>query len=143
MMTRSFGGILPKIYSKLNGAPMIPGEYFHPDDEIELNSGKPCKLVSVSNKGDRPIQIGAHMHFFEVNRALIFDREATFGMRLNIPSGTCVRFEPGQTHEVELVTLGGIGVVYGFNRLTEGSIADAATRDGSINKVRTFCDGKQ
>ncbi|HEY9719471.1 MAG TPA: urease subunit beta [Trichormus sp.] len=121
---------------------MIPGEYFHPDDEIELNSGKPCKLLSVSNKGDRPIQIGAHMHFFEVNRSLIFDREAAFGMRLNIPSGTCVRFEPGQTHEVEVVALGGIGVVYGFNRLTEGSIADASTREGSIKKMRTFCDGK-
>jgi urease beta subunit len=64
-------------------------------------------------------------------------------MRLNIPSGTCVRFEPGQTHEVEVVALGGIGVVYGFNRLTEGSIADASTRDGSIKKMRTFCDGKQ
>jgi len=122
---------------------MIPGEVFYPDDEIELNAGKHLKLITVSNSGDRPIQVGAHMHFFEVNRALIFDREGSFGMRLNIPSGTCVRFEPGQTQQVELVTVGGTGVVYGFNRLTEGAIADASIRENAIEKMRKFCESKQ
>ncbi len=122
---------------------MIPGEIFHPDDQIELNHGRHRKLVSVSNSGDRPIQVGSHMHFFEANRALIFERDGTFGMRLNIPSGTCVRFEPGQTNQVELVEFGGTGVIYGFNRLTEGSIADASTKETSMIRVQKFCDNQQ
>ena len=86
---------------------MIPGEYFLASDPIELNAGRATRRLEVANTGDRPIQVGSHFHFFEVNRALTFDRSAAYGMRLNIASGTAVRFEPGDTREVELVAIGG------------------------------------
>lgn len=93
---------------------MIPGEYQIQDGEIELNVGRRTLRVTVANSGDRPIQVGSHFHFFETNDALSFDRAAARGMRLNIAAGTAVRFEPGQSREVELVELAGLRRVYGF-----------------------------
>jgi urease subunit beta len=93
---------------------MIPGEYQIKEGDIELNAGRPTFNLTVANTGDRPIQVGSHYHFFETNDALAFDREKTRGMRLNIPAGTAVRFEPGQSREVELVELAGNRTVYGF-----------------------------
>ena len=93
---------------------MIPGEYQIADGEIELNAGRRTLTLSVANSGDRPIQVGPHYHFFETNDALLFDRASTRGMRLNIPAGTAVRFEPGQSREVELVELAGARRVFGF-----------------------------
>ncbi len=93
---------------------MIPGEYLIQNGEIELNAGRRTLRVTVANSGDRPIQVGSHFHFFETNDALTFDRDPTRGMRLNIAAGTAVRFEPGQSREVELVELAGDRRVYGF-----------------------------
>jgi urease subunit beta len=93
---------------------MIPGELFIQDGEIELNTGRKVVALAVSNTGDRPIQVGSHYHFFETNPALSFDRKKSRGMRLDIPAGTAVRFEPGQTREVTLVALAGKRTVYGF-----------------------------
>jgi urease beta subunit len=104
---------------------MIPGEYILAADDILANAGRPTANLRVVNTGDRPIQVGSHFHFFEVNRALVFDREKAFGMRLNIPAGTAVRFEPGDDKTVTLVRLGGRAVIHGLNRLTEGATTDA------------------
>ena len=93
---------------------MIPGEMFIKDGDIELNKGRKTVTLSVANTGDRPIQVGSHYHFFETNPALKFDRKKARGMRLNIPAGTAVRFEPGQTREVTLVALAGKRTIYGF-----------------------------
>ena len=93
---------------------MIPGEYQIADGEIELNAGRRTLTLSVANSGDRPIQVGSHYHFFGTNDAMLFDRASTRGMRLNIPAGTAVRFEPGQSREVELVDLAGARRVFGF-----------------------------
>jgi urease beta subunit len=101
---------------------MIPGEYFLKSDPIEANPGRKTSRIAVTNRGDRPIQVGSHCHFFEVNRALAFDRQTAYGMRLNIPAGTAVRFEPGDTKEVELVALGGTRTVYGINGLVNGKL---------------------
>ncbi|MBD2091557.1 urease subunit beta [Microcoleus sp. FACHB-1515] len=101
---------------------MIPGEMFIEDGEIELNAGRSIVTLKVANTGDRPIQVGSHFHFFEVNRALSFDREQAKGMRLDIPAGTAVRFEPGDEREVTLVALVGSREVYGFNNLVDGAI---------------------
>ena len=99
---------------------MIPGEYFLADDSIVANAGRRTVELEVANIGDRPIQVGSHFHFFEVNRALRFERAQAFGMRLNIPAGTAVRFEPGDDKKVALVALGGASEVYGLNGLTNG-----------------------
>jgi urease beta subunit len=101
---------------------MIPGEYFLKSEPLDANAGRPVSRVRVTNRGDRPIQVGSHCHFFEVNRALDFDRQAAYGMRLNIPAGTAVRFEPGDTKEIELVALGGTRTVYGINGLVNGPL---------------------
>lgn len=101
---------------------MIPGEFFVKEGEIELNSGRTTRKIKVSNTGDRPIQVGSHFHFYEVNAALEFEREETKGMRLNIPAGTAVRFEPGDEREVELVSLAGSRQVYGFNGKINGQL---------------------
>jgi len=101
---------------------IIPGEIFPEDGEITLNQGKDVVTVTVSNSGDRPIQVGSHYHFYEANRALIFKREVTLGMRLDIPAGTAVRFEPGDTTEVKLVQYAGLRNSYGFNSLVNGSL---------------------
>lgn len=100
---------------------MIPGEVKTAEGFIEINVGREVKTVRVANTGDRPIQVGSHFHFIEVNRFLEFDREQAVGMHLNIPSGTAVRFEPGEEKEVELVEFGGKRHVFGLNQLTEGS----------------------
>ena len=101
---------------------LIPGEIIPEQGEIELNLSKEVKTVKVSNSGDRPVQIGSHYHFFEANQALIFDREITLGMRLDIPAGTAIRFEPGDTTDVNLVPYSGLRNVYGFNSLINGSL---------------------
>ena len=101
---------------------MIPGEYFLKSDPIEANAGRATARVTVTNRGDRPIQVGSHCHFFEVNVALAFERKTSYGMRLNIPAGTAVRFEPGDTKEVELVALGGTRTVFGINGLVNGKL---------------------
>ena len=101
---------------------MIPGEYIIKSGSIELNKDRPTLKINVSNTGDRPIQIGSHFHFYEVNCALNFEREKTKGMRLNIPAGTAVRFEPGDEKQVELVTLAGSREIYGFNGLINGKL---------------------
>ena len=103
---------------------MIPGEYFLKTDAIEANAGRATSRITVTNRGDRPIQVGSHCHFFEVNRALDFDREAAYGMRLNIPAGTAVRFEPGDTKQIELVALGGTRTVFGINGLINGRLRE-------------------
>ncbi|MBD2577085.1 urease subunit beta [Oscillatoria sp. FACHB-1406] len=96
---------------------MIPGEIFPQEGAIELNAGRETRKITVANTGDRPIQVGSHFHFYEVNPALEFDRDATKGMRLNIPSGTAIRFEPGDEKEIELVAIAGTREIYGFNAL--------------------------
>lgn len=103
---------------------MIPGEIIHPPDALplEANIGLETTMLVVANTGDRPIQIGSHFHFYEVNAALSFDRAAALGFRLNIPAGTAVRFEPGDTREVELVAFAGKREVYGLNNLVNGPL---------------------
>ena len=101
---------------------LIPGEIIPEQGEIELNLIQKVKTVKVSNSGDRPVQVGSHYHFFEANKALIFDREITLGMRLDIPAGTAIRFEPGDTTDVKLVPYTGLRIVHGFNSLVNGSL---------------------
>lgn len=101
---------------------MIPGEIITQDGDIELNAGRETVSINVANTGDRPVQVGSHYHFYETNGALEFDRETTKGFRLNIPAGTAVRFEPGQTREVELVAYAGDRAVYGFNGKVMGGL---------------------
>jgi urease subunit beta len=101
---------------------MIPGEYFIADGDIELNKGRKTVALTVSNSGDRPIQVGSHYHFFETNPALQFDRAKARGMRLDIAAGTAVRFEPGQSREVTLVAVAGARTVYGFRQAIMGKL---------------------
>ena len=101
---------------------MIPGEIIISDKELEINSGSEAIEVEVSNTGDRPIQVGSHYHFFETNKALKFPREKSRGMRLDIISGTAIRFEPGQTKTVNLISFNGDGKVYGFNKKIMGDL---------------------
>ena len=108
---------------------MIPGEMQVADGDIELNAHRPTITLAVANTGDRPVQVGSHYHFHETNAALSFDREAARGFRLDIAAGTAVRFEPGQSREVELVALAGDRIVYGFNGKVMGPLdAPAATK---------------
>ena len=113
---------------------MIPGEYILGDDDIELNAGRKKRTLTIVNTGDRPVQVGSHFHFFEVNRQMDFDREKAFGMRLNIPAGTAVRFEPGEETEVDLVAFGGKKNIHGFNNLTGGKTGTAASRKKAVTK---------
>ncbi len=101
---------------------MTPGELFPADGEIELNAGCETATLTVANSGDRPVQVGSHYHFHETNPALLFDRETARGMRLDIPAGTALRFEPGQSREVRLVALGGARRVFGFNAAIMGDL---------------------
>jgi urease beta subunit len=105
---------------------LIPGEYFVEDGDVVANAGRRSVELVVANTADRPIQVGSHFHFFEANRALRFDRAQAFGMRLNIPAGTAVRFEPGDAKRVSLVDLAGARRVFGLNGLTQGGARDAA-----------------
>ena len=101
---------------------LIPGEIIPEEGEIVLNLSKQVKTVTVSNSGDRPVQIGSHYHFYEANKALIFDRKIAYGMRLDIPAGTAIRFEPGDTTDVRLVPYTGLRIAQGFNSLVNGSL---------------------
>jgi urease beta subunit len=112
----------------LAAAAIIPGEVITPEGSIEINVGRPTLTLAVSNVGDRPIQIGSHYHFAETNTALSFDRQSARGMRLNITSGTAVRFEPGQSRTVELVAYAGKREVYGFNQMVMGRLDGKKTR---------------
>ena len=119
--------------------PVVPGEIITPDEEIELNVGRRKAKVKVVNSGDRPVQIGSHFHFFEANKALDFDRAAAFGMHLDIPAGTAVRFEPGEAKEVPLAAFGGSGEIFGLNGLTDGGTgADRKAAALAIAKARGF-----
>ena len=101
---------------------MIPGEVITAAGDIEINVGRPTATLTVANTGDRPIQVGSHYHFYETNAALAFDREQTRGYRLDIPAGTAMRFEPGQSREVKLVPLAGTRTVYGFRQEVMGKV---------------------
>ncbi len=109
-----------------------PGEIIVEDGDIELNAGRKTLTVTVKNTGDRPVQIGSHFHFFEINKALDFDRAKAFGMRLDVPAGTAVRFEPGARKRVTLVEFGGTGEIHGLNSLTDGSTRSAVNKDAAL-----------
>lgn len=113
---------------------MIPGEYILAEGDVIANEGRREIELEVANTGDRPIQVGSHFHFFEVNRALRFDRGAAFGMRLNIPAGTAVRFEPGDSKKIVLVEIGGSRIVHGLNGLTNGN-ADETTKERALKRA--------
>jgi urease beta subunit len=110
------------------GVNVIPGEIITKDRDIILNEGRKTVSIPVSNKGDRPVQVGSHFHFFETNKLLSFDRQSAYGMRLDIPSGTSVRFEPGETKTVQLAELGGRKRVFGLNSLTTGQASSASLK---------------
>jgi urease beta subunit len=120
---------------------MIPGEYFLAPDPVLANDGRQTVELEVANVGDRPIQVGSHFHFFEVNRSLRFERARAFGMRLNIPAGSAVRFEPGDNKDITLVALGGAAKVYGLNGLTNGaadqSIEQSARRKAACDAAKS------
>ncbi|MDR1713698.1 MAG: urease subunit beta [Coriobacteriales bacterium] len=124
---------------------MYPGEIMPAEGTIELNANRATASLAVANLGDRPIQVGSHYHFFEVNQLLSFDRAAAFGLRLDIPSGTSVRFEPGETRTVQLVTLGGKQEVYGLRGLTNGSTqaADGAKTGAGATDVEAAPAGME
>jgi len=103
-------------------APLIPGELIPEPGELELNAGRPVTTLLVANSGDRPVQVGSHFHFFEANGALQFEREAARGLRLDIPAGTAIRFEPGDSRSVNLVPFAGARRVFGFNGLVNGPL---------------------
>ena len=112
------------------------GEIIPMDREITLNEGKPVVTIKVANTGDRPIQVGSHFHFFEVNRYLKFDREKAYGFHLDIPSGTSVRFEPGEEKEVQLTAIGGTKRVFGLNDLTCAQFSEV-NKEAALNNART------
>jgi len=112
--------------------PIIPGELFPAAGEIVLNAGRQTVTVEVANTGDRPIQVGSHYHFFEANRALAFDRAATYGYRLDIASGAAVRFEPGEARPVRLVALAGSREVWGCNGLVQGALDAPGAREAAL-----------
>jgi urease beta subunit len=114
---------------------IVPGEMRAAKGDIELNAGRPRTSLVVANTGDRPVQVGSHAHFFEVNRALRFDREAAFGMHLDVPAGTAVRFEPGQEQTIELVTLSGDRLAHGMNALTEGDVTNPEIRAAALARA--------
>ena len=114
----------------------VPGEILPLDGEIELHAGRKGTKLKVVNTGDRPVQVGSHYHFFETNAALDFDRAAAFGMHLDIPAGTAVRFEPGESKEVALVEFGGSGELYGLNSLTDGSVRSEAIKQRALQRAR-------
>lgn len=113
---------------------MIPGEYILATEPIECNMGRATVKITVVNTGDRPVQVGSHFHFFEANKQMQFDRQAAFGMRLNIAAGTAVRFEPGEEKDVELVEFGGNKKIFGFNNLVDGAI-DEGNKIAAVSKA--------
>jgi urease subunit beta len=123
---------------------MIPGEYLCDGPDLELNAGRPTVTLKVKNAGDRPVQVGSHFHFFEVNKSLVFEREKAYGMRLDLLPGTAVRFEPGDIKEVRLVPLAGQRVVYGFNQLVMGQLDDPQVKKQAMERIQAqdFGNGK-
>jgi urease subunit beta len=122
---------------------MIPGEYFLSKNPIVANVGKKTIKINVKNTGDRPIQVGSHTHFFETNKALVFQRSKTFGFRLNIPSGTSLRFEPGDLRIVQLTEFGGKRIVFGFNSLVNGKLTNKQKEISLLNlKKKGFMETK-
>jgi urease subunit gamma/beta len=115
---------------------VAPGEIIAADGDIELNAGRRKVTLKATNTGDRPIQVGSHYHFFEVNKALDFDREKSFGMHLDIPAGTAVRFEPGEAKEVTLAEFGGTGEIFGLNSLTNGSTRSESRKADALRKAK-------
>jgi urease subunit gamma/beta len=115
---------------------VTPGEIIAADGDIELNAGRRKVTLKATNTGDRPIQVGSHYHFFEVNKALDFDREKSFGMHLDIPAGTAVRFEPGEAKEVTLTEFGGTGEIFGLNSLTNGSTRSEIRKANALRKAK-------
>jgi urease subunit beta len=122
---------------------MHTGPYLLEDEPIEINAGRPRLTLTVSNTGDRAIQVGSHFHFFEVNRALRFDRAAALGRRLDIPAGTAIRFEPGDTRAVTLVPLGGAGRSVGFNGLVNGAVSARVEQALAEARARGFLDAEE
>lgn len=114
---------------------MIPGEYILADGNITGNVGRKTVKLTVVNTGDRPVQIGSHYHFFEVNKKMEFNRYQAFGMRLNIAAGTAIRFEPGEEKDIELVAFGGKQSIFGINNLTNGSIADPQIKQQAVQNL--------
>jgi len=118
---------------------MIPGEYVLTNGDIIANAGRKTAKLTVSNTGDRPIQVGSHYHFFETNRALDFDRATAWGMRLNIPAGTAVRFEPGEQKQVEVVEVEGNKVGYGLNDITQGGLSpEGRLKDEALARAKAW-----
>ena len=115
---------------------VTPGELIAADGEIEINAGRRKAKLRVVNSGDRPVQVGSHYHFFETNKALEFDRAASYGMHLDIPAGTAVRFEPGESKNVSLTTFGGTGELYGLNSLTDGAARSEARKEAALRRAR-------
>jgi urease subunit gamma/beta len=113
-----------------------PGELIAQDGDVEINAGRGKSEIRVKNTGDRPVQIGSHYHFFEVNRALEFDRAISFGMHLDIPAGTAVRFEPGEEKQVRLTAFGGTGEIHGLNSLTNGSVRSASCKAEALRRAK-------
>ena len=114
---------------------MIPGEYILANGNISCNEGRQTVQLTVINTGDRPVQVGSHFHFFEVNRQLLFSREKAYGMRLNIAAATAVRFEPGEEKEVALVAFGGRRMIYGFSNLVNGQLDDPSIKEKAMRKL--------
>ena len=125
-----------EIFGSAAEAPEQPGACEAAEGEIELNEGREGVTLEVTNLGDRPVQVGSHFHFFEVNKALDFDRDASFGMHLDVPAGTAVRFEPGDAKDVALVAFGGSGELYGLNSLTDGSHRSEANKQAALGRAR-------
>ena len=114
---------------------MIPGEYILRNDPIQANTERETVTVRVVNTGDRPVQVGSHFHFFEVNKLMIFEREKAFGKRLNIPAGTAVWFEPGEEKNIELVRFGGGQKIFGFSNLTNGDLNAESIKESAVKKA--------
>lgn len=133
------GTKLVTVHAPIQGnSRLVPGEFLVEDGEITLNEGTEAIELTVANTGDRPIQAGSHFHFFELNKALDFDRKAAYGMRLDIPSGTAVRFEPGEKKTVRLIPIGGERVGYGLNGLVNGKMDDPAVRAAAFEKAKAL-----
>jgi urease beta subunit len=120
---------------------VIPGEIFYGGEPVTANADRPTRTLQVTNRGDRPIQVGSHFHFFEVNPALDFDRRQAYGMRLDIPAGTAVRFEPGMHKTVTLVAFAGRRRVFGLNQLVEGNLDDPLVVQAAQARLASFLDG--
>ncbi|MEO8164862.1 MAG: urease subunit beta [Betaproteobacteria bacterium] len=121
---------------KKDATAVVPGELITPEGDIEINAGRRKVTLRAVNSGDRPIQIGSHYHFFEANKALDFDRAASFGMHLDIPAGTAVRFEPGETKQVTLAAFGGSGEIFGLNNLTDGTTKGESAKAKALAKAK-------